>query len=572
MANYRKSFNLRNGVQVDDDNFIVNSNGLVGVGTSSPTELLDIRGTAKVVGLITASSATISNLLVTGIGTFVSLTDGTVTISSGIITSSVGVATFYGDGSGLINIPTSQWVDVNTGIGITSIYAAGAVGVATNYPYYYFQIGGNPDASSGVGFNSTGDAKITGIVTANAFVGDGGNITALNASNIITGTLDTARLPSNIVVSGIVTAGSFVGNLTGTASTASGITTTAFISVSGASIGVATVTNNLNVNGKIGVGTDSPVSQVEISQSGISSIHIRSASNEASVSVARSDSSGKGLGKIRFGNANLSYNYSTDQSLDIINYDDGNINSYLQYGSAGVGTGNFNWIYGQNPNTSLMTLTYDGKLGINQANPTNTLHVVGTSTVTGNSFVGGSSTISGNLNIGGTLSVTGAFSLNSQLVGTLGVSTSSLPTTYNLQVGANPDSGSNGVGISSVGNLRVSGIVTAATVSATTVSATTVSATNVSVSSTITANNFGNGSGSVNVSGVTAVSIASSTLSLTDALDLSSITTSAFYPPIMTTAERDAYTSGGIIAGAIIYNSDLSKHQGYDGTNWNSFW
>ena len=249
MANYRKSFNLRNGVQVDDDNFIVNSNGLVGVGTSSPTELLDIRGTAKVVGLITASSATISNLLVTGIGTFVSLTDGTVRISSGIITSSVGVATFYGDGSGLINIPTSQWVDVNTGIGITSIYAAGAVGVATNYPYYYFQIGGNPDASSGVGFNSTGDAKITGIVTANAFVGDGGNITALNASNIITGTLDTARLPSNIVVSGIVTAGSFVGNLTGTASTASGITTTAFISVSGASIGVATLTNNLNVAG-----------------------------------------------------------------------------------------------------------------------------------------------------------------------------------------------------------------------------------------------------------------------------------------------------------------------------------
>ena len=45
MANYRKSFNFRNGVQVDNDNFIVNPNGLVGIGTSVPTELLDVRGT-----------------------------------------------------------------------------------------------------------------------------------------------------------------------------------------------------------------------------------------------------------------------------------------------------------------------------------------------------------------------------------------------------------------------------------------------------------------------------------------------------------------------------------------------
>ena len=34
MANYRKSFNFRNGVQVDDDNLVVNANGLVGIGFS----------------------------------------------------------------------------------------------------------------------------------------------------------------------------------------------------------------------------------------------------------------------------------------------------------------------------------------------------------------------------------------------------------------------------------------------------------------------------------------------------------------------------------------------------------
>ena len=60
MANIRKSFNFRNGVQVDDDNFIVNSNGLVGIGTSIPTEFLDVYGTAKITGLVTATNLTIT--------------------------------------------------------------------------------------------------------------------------------------------------------------------------------------------------------------------------------------------------------------------------------------------------------------------------------------------------------------------------------------------------------------------------------------------------------------------------------------------------------------------------------
>ena len=52
MASIRKSFSFRNGVQVDEDNFIVNALGLVGIGTSIPSESLDVRGTAKVVPLV----------------------------------------------------------------------------------------------------------------------------------------------------------------------------------------------------------------------------------------------------------------------------------------------------------------------------------------------------------------------------------------------------------------------------------------------------------------------------------------------------------------------------------------
>ena len=51
MANYTKSFNFRNGVQVDDSNFIVNSVGLVGIGTTIPEKRLDVRGSASITGI-----------------------------------------------------------------------------------------------------------------------------------------------------------------------------------------------------------------------------------------------------------------------------------------------------------------------------------------------------------------------------------------------------------------------------------------------------------------------------------------------------------------------------------------
>ena len=40
MANIKKNFNFRNGVQVDDDNLLVTATGLVGIGTTIPVEML----------------------------------------------------------------------------------------------------------------------------------------------------------------------------------------------------------------------------------------------------------------------------------------------------------------------------------------------------------------------------------------------------------------------------------------------------------------------------------------------------------------------------------------------------
>ena len=99
-----------------------------------------------------------------------------VQIKTGIITSAnpaLGVVTYYGDGAQLLNLPTSQWLDTDIGLGFTSIYAQGNVGVATDDPRYSFQVGNNPFdtvdgpfllASDGVGMED-GNIYASGIVS-----------------------------------------------------------------------------------------------------------------------------------------------------------------------------------------------------------------------------------------------------------------------------------------------------------------------------------------------------------------------------------------------------------------------
>jgi hypothetical protein len=445
MANFRKSFNFRNGVQVDEDNFIVNSAGLVGIGTSVPTEFLDVRGSLKVVGVATIQDAfigvaTVQNKLEVGITSF----------RSGIITatSTSGIVTYYGDARYLQGMPTSQWVDVDAGLGYTSIYAAGNVGVGTVDPRFTFQVGGNNDVSNfarGVGISSVGDVRIAGILTVTQFYGWGIGVTGINAGDAISsGTLDNARLPSNISVSGIVTSGSFVtgpitsgsitasgnvsatgivtatggfvGNVTGTASTAQSLTGTPNVivgvitasklvadTIEVPSTGITTVSRLLHVgtggtafaaleSGRIGVGTAIPTRSLQIVENTDAAIELISESGETKIIFGQQVLPSVGVGDssavLRFGNA--------DKTFDIIQNDTGSLNMYLHSGAAGVDTGRFNWVYGQS-NAELMSLTYDGKLGIAKTNPDHNLHVVGTSTVTGNSYIGGDLSVSGSI-------------------------------------------------------------------------------------------------------------------------------------------------------------------------------
>ena len=203
MSDIRKTFNFRTGVQVDDETFIVRGSQ-VGIGTTIPTEALDVRGNAKVVGVLTATNIDIS----AGISTF-----GDVKVGTGIsISASSGVVTatkFVGDGSLLTSVPTSAWGQYSqtyNGATVTSISKdLGNVGVGTTNASSNLQVGANPYdlISIGVGIKSTGNARFSGIVTASQFVGDlTGGISNLIAGGISTFT-DDVQLHGSVGVTSV---------------------------------------------------------------------------------------------------------------------------------------------------------------------------------------------------------------------------------------------------------------------------------------------------------------------------------------------------------------------------------
>ena len=413
MANIRKTFKFREGVNVDD-NVLVVAGQRVGIGTTVPAQVLDVRGRVTITGDIDYSNST-----TTGVSTFAEVRLGTgVTISSlsGIVTA----VSFSGDGSTLSNLPTSQWQDMDVGLGFTSIYNAGNVGVGTTDPRNTFQVGFNPDdvGRKGVGINSeTGNIKSSGIITATTFSGAlSGNAdtatSATTATSAITagyattsgisttsqGLTGTPDITVNDISSrhlnstGVVTATTFVGALDGNADTATTATNAQGLT------GTPNITVGIGSFNSIGIGTANPIGDIQIINSGISTI-----------AIGNSSAIDGNNGVLVFGNTSLSFPYSNANSLDIINYGIGNVNFHLEAGTTGVSTGDFNWIRRKNFD-HLMVLTHGGRLGLGITLPANDLHVVGTSTVTGVSYFGNNVEVKGDLSVDG-FTATGTISI-----------------------------------------------------------------------------------------------------------------------------------------------------------------
>ena len=140
MANLRRYLILEKGIlQASDQSLVVNGS-LVGIGTSIPTKFLDVRSESAFSGLSTFSEIRVGGgaSFETGVGKSVIV--GNFEFNNGIMTAFTGVVSYFGDGSQLSNLPTSQWVDVDTGIGVSSVYNGGNVGISTLLPQYQLKL------------------------------------------------------------------------------------------------------------------------------------------------------------------------------------------------------------------------------------------------------------------------------------------------------------------------------------------------------------------------------------------------------------------------------------------------
>ena len=430
MANYNKSFNFKNGVQVDNDNFVVNSSGLVGIGTSIPGDFLDVYGSSTLRGDVTVSGlVTTTNLTATGVSTFIgSVGIGTTNITGGAFGNNntvlnAGIVTanyFYGNATymtGIVGFATAGWniVTPDGGSANQGISTTSKVGIGTTLSsnIYDLLIGQDPLAIGsppGISFaGNGGNINATGVVTATTgFVGVGSLITSLDVDNVGYGTisndylpvLDNDRLPTTvdlgatgtfnsetitgagISITGIATASSgFVGNLTGDvvgiATTARDLTSDATVTIT--SIDSATIVgSSSSIGTSIGVGTATPVGDIHVRKAENADIQVTSIDKTAIVAVGRSTLLNGYNGQFRFGHTTGSGKYSDKDSLDIINYGPGNFN-FIGNATLVSGSPKMTWGFGE-ASAADLTLTHDGKFGIGTTEPINPLHVVGIST------------------------------------------------------------------------------------------------------------------------------------------------------------------------------------------------
>ena len=650
MANIKKNFNFRNGVQVDDDNLLVTSTGLVGIGTTIPVEALDVRGNVVITGFTSATTQKVGFLTVTTLEPEKVIGAG-VSIVSGIVTAQgTGIVTFFGDARFLQGMPTSQWEDVDVGLGFTSIYNTGGnVGVGTEDPRSTVQVGGNVDAGErGVGISSAGNVNATGIITAASFVGDlTGNIVSastfsgnldLNADIDVDGhtNLDNVSISGvttttgnvdinadldvdghtnldnlsivgvttfageidlnadldvdghtnldNLSVAGVSTFASLIdinsgatinnvqigvtgdneidtssGNLTidsagGTVTVddqlgvtgvstfsndiaVAGLTTTKDLLVTG----ISTLTGDVDAGfvkassrvfaTKLGVGTtESPVNDIQVRKSGDVEIQISSETGTAGISIGReTGNADTNNSEIRYGKVSAGAPYSSAQSLDILNYGEGNFNYHLGANNPGGVAGDFHWHKGLN-SARLMTLTNTGRLGIGDTQPNETLTVSGVCTITSNSFVGANLSVSGNTTIGG----------NVTLGGILNITSGSLESNLTGNVTGNIRATS---GISSFFKVGIN---------------TDIASSSLSLDATQCNAGFRNvGIGSTEPDSILDVSGA-----------LSQASKKFILLPKVSAAGTSVLQSDSVEGGALIYNTTLRKLQIYNGGNW----
>jgi hypothetical protein len=374
-------------------------------------------GLAYVGGALTAPAGTTTD--VTG-----NLTStGNITTTANVTASSAGGFGFFGNGRNLTSLSATN-VDsgtLNTArlpttiTGIASLTAVALVG----------DVSGN--------LTSTGNITTTANVTASSaggfgFFGNGRNVTSLSATNVDSGTLNNARLPTNVDVSGTLNANgattlataTMTGNVNasqvavsgntyigGTLTAAANITTTANVTASSA-VGLGFFGNGRNLTSLSATNVDAgtlPNARLPTTITGITSLtatslvgdHTGNTTAAGNITTTANVTSGSGAGVGFFGNGRNITN------LTATNIDSGTLNNArLPTNHDIAGTLNANGA------TTLATATMSGNVNASQLAVSGISYIGGvltapagtTTNVTGNLTATGNVTTTANVTSG----------------------------------------------------------------------------------------------------------------------------------------------------------------------------
>ncbi len=247
MAKYlsNRQKNLKVGINsYTENNTVLEVTGKVGIGTTNATSTLSVVGNSRFTGVVTATSFSGSGSNLTGIvtqiiaGTNISIDPvggtGAVTVNSSAITG-VSISTNTTNQSQYLIYSTSTGSTTGFGVSTSGLVfnpSSNNLGIATTNPTSKLYV--------------VGDGYFTGVVTATTFVGNltGTATTATNlanAANITTGTINSARLTGtyNIDISGNASSATYATNAGVATSVIGGIGSITQLRVTG----VSTFTN-----------------------------------------------------------------------------------------------------------------------------------------------------------------------------------------------------------------------------------------------------------------------------------------------------------------------------------------